>query len=375
MRISEVTDKAQVEKFLHLPFDIYKDDPYWICPLLNDIEAVFDPEKNDFFSFGKCTRWILSDEEGKTIGRIAAFINEKKAHLEAIPTGGCGFFECIDDVEAAHLLFKTAQDWLSNLGMGAMIGPVNFGENDMWWGLLVEGFTAPFYGMNYNPSYYQRLFESYGFTIKYDQFSNKVDVRRGMPEKVIKIAKWVAGRGGYVFRHLDTANISAYAHDFKEIYNDAWKDFENFTPVTDGTIVGTIEKIKPVMDPKLIWFAYAETGEPVAFIMILPDTNELINGLNGKLNLLGKLRFLWNKFTVKHKRMRAVIMGTKEKYRNQGLESCLFMKLQEYAQPLGHYEELELSWVGDFNSKMLAVHHAIGAVFSKKHTTYTCTFK
>jgi hypothetical protein len=108
--------------------------------------------------------------------------------------------------------------------------------------------------------------------------------------------------------------------------------------------------------------------------MILPDTNELIKGLNGRLDLIGKLKFVWNKFTVKHKRMRAVIMGTKEQYRNMGLESCLFMKLQEYTRPLKHYEELELSWVGDFNSKMLALHEAVGATYSKKHTTYICKF-
>jgi GNAT superfamily N-acetyltransferase len=136
----------------------------------------------------------------------------------------------------------------------------------------------------------------------------------------------------------------------------------------------TLEKIKPIMDPNLIWFSYTSTGEPVAFVMILPDTNEWISGLQGKLDLMGKLKFLWNKWTIKHKKMRAVIMGTKELYRNQGLESCMFMKLQEYVQPMGHYEELELSWVGDFNSKMLALHQAVGATYAKKHTTYILKF-
>ena len=199
-------------------------------------------------------------------------------------------------------------------------------------------------------------------------------MRKGLPEKVAKIARWVSKRKEYAFKYLVPSSVHQFAHDFKEIYNDAWKDFENFTPVTDATIAETLKKIKPVMDPRLIWFAYAENDEPVSFIMILPDTNELIRGLNGKLGLFGKIRFLWNKLTVKHTRMRAVIMGTKEKYRNQGLESALFMKLQEYARPLGHYLELELSWVGDFNSKMLAVHQAIGASFSKKHATYFLHF-
>lgn len=374
MQTIEVADKIVVRQFLEFPFSIYGNDSQWVCPLLNDIESVFDPQKNNFFSFGKCNRWILVDENNHPIGRIAAFINEKKAYNEEQPTGGCGFFECIDDQDAANMLFDQARTWLESHGMKAMNGPINFGENDMWWGLLVDGFTSPFYGMNYNPPYYKALFESYGFTVKYEQISNRIDVRKGLPEKVAKISSWVAKRNGYIFRHLDTADIPRYSRDFKEIYNDAWKDFENFTTVTDATIEETINKIKPVMDPNLIWFAYTAKDEPVAFVMILPDTNELIKGLNGRLDLIGKLKFLWNKFTVKHKRMRAVIMGTKEQYRNMGLESCLFMKLQEYTRPLKHYEELELSWVGDFNSKMLALHEAVGATYSKKHTTYMCKF-
>ncbi|MEY2836268.1 MAG: hypothetical protein RLZZ557_1930 [Bacteroidota bacterium] len=374
MKIIEVRSKQEIRQFLDLPFSIYRDDPNWVCPLFNDVEAVFDPSRNNFFNFGKCTRWILVNDDHETIGRIAAFINEKKAYNETVPTGGCGFFECIEDFNAASLLFDQAKTWLTGHGMQAMNGPVNFGENDMWWGLLVDGYTAPFYGMTYNPPYYKTLFESYGFTIKYEQISNRIDVKKGLPEKVAKIAKWVANRNGYVFHHLDKNQLEKFASDFKEIYNDSWKDFENFTPVTDQTIQETLQKIKPVMDQNLIWFAYTAENEPVAFVMILPDTNELIKGLNGKLDLFGKLRFVWNKLTIKHKRMRAVIMGTKEKYRNQGLESCLFMKLQEYTHPLNHYEELELSWVGDFNAKMLALHEAIGAVYAKRHSTYIYKF-
>jgi hypothetical protein len=374
MRTIEVNDKSLVTKFLELPFDLYKNDPQWVSPLLDDIESVFDPQKNIFFSFGKCTRWILVDQNGKTIGRIAAFINEKKAYKESVPTGGCGFFECINDQDAANILFDQAKSWLTSNGMKAMNGPINFGENDMWWGLLVEGFKGPFYGMNYNAPYYRALFENYGFHVRFEQISNRIDVKKGMPERVKKIASWVEKRNGFKIQSLDPANIPKYASDFKEVYNDAWINFENFTPVEDQTIAETIRKIKPIMDPNLILFAYTSDGEPVSFVMILPDTNELIRNLNGRLDLVGKLKFLWNKITVKHKRMRCVIMGTKQKYQNHGIESCLFMKLQEYSHGLGHYEELELSWVGDFNDKMMALHESIGATFAKRHITFHCIF-
>jgi len=373
MQIIEVRDKKQIRVFLDLPGELYKGDPNWVCPLENDIESVFNPGKNNFHSFGDCTRWILYSSKGKTIGRIAAFVNRKKANTFDRPTGGCGFFECVNNQEAANLLFDTAMAWLKPKGMKAMQGPINFGENDMWWGLLIEGFTRPYYGMNYNPPYYKQLFENYGFKVSYEQISNRINIKSDLPERFTKIANWVIKRKGNSFEYLQKKKFDKYANDFLDIYNDGWKDFEHFTPLTYATIRESFEKMKPILDEKLIWFAYVN-GEPASFVMILPDTNELIDGLNGKLDLLGKLKFLFNKLTVKHKRMRAVIMGTKEKYRNQGLESALFIKLKEYVFNLGHYEELELSWVGDFNKKMIALHDSTGATFAKRHVTYEFIF-
>jgi GNAT superfamily N-acetyltransferase len=371
--LAEVKTPAEAKAFLDVARAVYKKDPLWVCPLDNDISAVFDPSKNNFHQFGECARWILRDEKGALIGRIAAFINKKKAYHYEQPTGGCGFFECIDSQDAADLLFDTARNWLKERGMKAMDGPINFGENDMWWGLLVEGFTAPYYGMNYNPPYYKRLFEQYGFRPLYEQISNKLMRTKPFPERFTKIAEWVSRKPGISFKHLDTKKLDQFAADFKEIYNDAWRDFENFTEITDATLMESFEKMKPIVDEKLIWFAYVDE-EPAAFVLILPDTNELIKGLNGKLNLPGKLRFLWNKHIVKNDRMRAVIMGTKKKYQRFGLESALFIKLKEYTSTTNHYHELELSWVGDFNKPMLSIHEATGASFAKKHITYRYLF-
>lgn len=373
MKLIEVKTSADKKAFLDVARYIYKNDPLWVCPLDNDIESVFDPKRNNFHSFGECTRWILQNDKGENIGRIAAFINQKKAHHYDVPTGGCGFFECIDDIKAAHLLFDSAKTWLKERGIQAMLGPINFGENDMWWGLLVEGFTRPYYGMNYNPTYYRNLFETYGFVTQYEQISNKILTANPFPERFTKIANWVAGKPGISFLSFDVNRIDKFAADFKEIYNDAWKDFENFTPITDATIRESFEKMKPIVDDKLIWFAYVD-DKPASFVVILPDTNELIRGLDGKLNLIGKLRFVWNKYMIGNKRMRAVIMGTRKQYQRFGLESALFIKLKEYSEQTKKYEELELSWVGDFNKQMLAIHEATGATFAKKHLTMRCLF-
>ena len=372
MKITEVKDKKTRQAFLDVARFIYKDDPNWICPLDNDIEAVFDPRKNNFHQHGKATRWILTDDSGKLIGRVAAFINDKKAYNYEQPTGGMGFFESVNDEKAAFLLFDTAKEWLKANGMKAMDGPINFGENDTFWGLLVDGFVPPSYGMNYNPPYYQKFFEDYGFKTLYEQITNHVDAHKPFPERFTKIAEWIAKKPGYEFKHFEAKNIEKYAADFIDIYNDGWKDFENFVPITHATIMESFAKMKPLMDENLIWFAYVN-GEPASFVVILPDANQMIKGINGKLNLIGKLKFAYHRWKGV-KRMRAIVMGTKQKYQNHGIESALFIKLKEYILPLKQYDELELSWVGDFNDKMIALHHAMGGVFGKKHVTMRYIF-
>ncbi|MBB5394913.1 GNAT family N-acetyltransferase [Mucilaginibacter sp. AK015] len=370
---TEVTSKADKKAFLDVARIIYKNDRNWICPLDNAIEAVFDPAKNNFHDHGRATRWVLKNDKGQLIGRIAAFINHKKAYQYPQPTGGCGFFECIDDKQAAFLLFDTAKSWLGQNGMQAMDGPINFGENDNFWGLLVEGFTPPSYGMNYNPPYYQKLFSEYGFTTLYEQITNHLDVHKPFSERFTRIANWVMQKPGYAFAHFNASEINKFAADFIEIYNDAWQGFDNFAPITHATILESFEKMKAIMDEKLIWFAYVD-NEPASFLVILPDANQMIKPLNGKLNLWGKLIFLYRKWRGVS-RMRAIVMGTKQKFQKHGLESCLFIKLKEYVLPLKQYDELELSWVGDFNDKMLAIHAAVGAVFGKKHLTMRYIFK
>ena len=372
MTITEVTDRSTRKAFLDAARIIYKNDDIWVCPLDNDVEAVFDPAKNNFHKNGKCTRWILRDDKGQLIGRVAAFINDKKAYHYEQPTGGMGFFECINDEKAAFMLFDTAKNWLKQNGMQAMDGPINFGENDTFWGLLVEGFTHPSYGMNYNPPYYQAFFEDYGFKTLYQQITNHLEVYKPFPERFYKIAKWVTKKPGYEFKHLKVGEIDKFAADFMEIYNDAWIDFENFVPITRATISESFKKMKPLMDENLILFAYVN-GEPASFLLVLPDANQMLKPLKGKLNLPGKLKFLYYRWKGVS-RMRAVVMGTKQKFQNHGIESGLFITLGEYVLPLKQYTELELSWVGDFNEKMMALHNAMEAKFGKRHLTMRCIF-
>jgi len=143
MKLTEVTQERHIREFLQLPLRIYQNDPNFIRPLDDDIEQVFDKERNEGFKTGNCIRWILQDEDNRTIGRIAAFYNNDPSVTNEQPTGGVGFFECINNQEAAFLLFETAKTWLQKQGMEAMDGPINFGPRDRWWGLLADGFYPP----------------------------------------------------------------------------------------------------------------------------------------------------------------------------------------------------------------------------------------
>ncbi len=372
MEIIKVNTKQTAKEFLDTAAIVYKNDSMWIRPLDKDIESVFDPNKNNFHQHGIACRWILK-KDGKLIGRIAAFVNNKKAFSYPQPTGGIGFFECINDIQASSFLFDTAKHWLQQQGMEAMDGPINFGENDTFWGLLIEGFTQPAYGMNYHPPYYKSLFESYGFVSLYEQITNHLEINKPFPERFTKIAEWVSQKPGYTFEHLRVNELEKFAADFTEIYNDAWQNFENFVPIAKETVLQSFKKMKPIADERLIWFAYIN-NEPASFVVILPDANQIIKSFNGKLGLIEKLKFLYYQWKGVS-RMRAIVMGTKRAYQKHGLESAIFIKLKEYVLPLKQYKELELSWVGDFNEKMLAIHEATGATFGKKHVTMRKIFK
>lgn len=369
--ILEVKTHKQAKAFIDLPRKLYKEDMAWISSMDMDVKAVFDPHKNHFFRHGVCRRWILVNEIAQITGRIAAFINYSKISSAQEPCGGIGFFECINNEKAAHDLFSTAARWLRSMGMRQMEGPVNFGENDKYWGLLVEGFKSPSYGMNYNPPYYKDLFEYYGFKKQYDQFTNILKVDNPLPQRFTRISERVMTRADYSFRHFTSGEKERYFDDFAEIYNDAWFHFDNFAPIEKEVVRESFEQMRPILDERIIWFAYYQ-NQPIAFIICLPDANQILKPLHGKMNLWNKLRFLWYKNTTTIDRLRIIVMGCKQKFQNRGIESALIGCLQKEVLPRNTVKEVELAWVGDFNHKMLALHEATGAVRSKVHRTYRC---
>jgi hypothetical protein len=374
MNLIRVSDRKTEKMFLDTARIINKNDKTWVCPLDNDIKGIFNSKSNTYFKHGIVERWVLINDKNELIGRIAAFIDYNLANSYDQPTGGIGFFECINDKDAAFLLFNRAKEWLEEKGMEAMDGPINFGETDKYWGLLVNGFTHPSFDVPYNPPYYQNLFESYGFQVYYKMEGFHLDITKPLPERLSKIAERIIHKPEYEFRHFTWKEEEKYSKDFAEVFNEAWSSFkEHFEPLDPGYIKATLEKAKPILDEEFIWLAYFE-GKPIAIFLMFPDLNQILKHLNGKLDLISMLKFVWLKQRKTMTRAKGLLMGVIPKYQNRGIESAFIFNLRHVFDGKLHYTEIEFSWVADFNPKMRKIFVAVGCVPAKEYITYRYLF-
>jgi hypothetical protein len=373
MQVTEVKSERDKKDFLLLPLRIYKGDVNWIRPLDKDIEAVFNPKQNKFFRHGQCTRFLLKDTDEKVIARIAVFINEKTSKRESQPTGGIGFFECINNKEAAHMLFNHCKKWLQQKGMEAMDGPVNFGERDSWWGLTTEGFSPPPYKMNYNPPYYKELFESYGFKTYFEQWCYSLNPQERPQEKFYRRHAEIADDSDYRAEFIRKNNIEKYAEDFRAVYNKAWVKHGSGKELDSKQVRLFFRKMKPVIDEKIIWYVYHK-NEPVAVWVNLPDINQVFKRFNGKFGWLQKLQFV---FMLKRRVIRkfiGLVFGVVPEHQGKGVDCFMIIEGANLIQKEKLYEQYEMQWIGDFNPKMVSVAENLGTHKTRVLKTYRYLF-
>ncbi|MFK7900905.1 MAG: hypothetical protein AB8B61_09130 [Cyclobacteriaceae bacterium] len=376
MKIIEVSTPAHIKEFLKLPVRLYKNEKHWIRPLDNDVEEVFDARKNKFFRHGECIRWILVDDNNQTIGRTAAFINrkaekEKNSLKQELRVGGMGFFESIDDQKVAFKLFDTCVDWLKERGINTIDGPINFGERDNWWGLLVEGHDIdPNYKMPYTFPYYQAFFENYGFKVYFKQLTFAREVNTPLKPKYKEKADRIMNNSAYSFKCLDMKKLEQFTEDFRTIYNKAWVKHTGVKGMTSLQAKSIMKQMKPILDPDIVYFAY-HNNEPIAFFFNLIEVNQIFKHLNGKLNVLGKLKFLYHKKFRTVKKMVGRGFGVVPEFQGKGLEAAIVEFCRQMVQGTirGRYIDYEMNWIGDFNPTMVKVASEIGDV-AKTHITY-----
>ena len=378
MKITEVKDKKAANEFINFAVRLYKGKgTAWIRPLDKDIERVFDPKQNKFFRHGECTRWLLENSKGETIGRVAAFIDRRSMNKDNDqPTGGLGFFDCINDKEAAFKLFDTCKEWLENKGMEAMDGPINFGERDQWWGCLIDGFEhEPNYSCNYNFDYYPALFEAYGFQVYFKQLTFAREIMGPLAPRIQEKADMLMKDARYSARHLKKSEIAKYTEDFREVYNNAWANTPGVSKMSSLQAKALMNQMKPIMDEKVLWFAYFE-DKPIGFFIMLPEVNQVFKHVNGKLDLLGKLTFLWHKWRKTNKKLLGVIFGVDPAHQGKGVDGLMIEQFRKMIQgDYRAYDFLEMNWIGDFNPKMInVVKNQVGGRPHKIHATYRKLF-
>lgn len=380
--LKEVTTRRDAREFIDFAKRLYRNEPNWICPLDQDIERRFDPKYNELLRNGEAIRWLAIDAQGKTVGRIAAFYNRDLADAtDGQPTGGCGFFESIDNQEVANLMFDAAKEWLASKGMEAMDGPINFGDRDQWWGLLVKGFEfTPLYGNPYNFEYYIKLFENYGFQNYFNQHTYLRELKAGQfSDNVYERVKRLHEEPHYRFEHMDKRkhSMEEYAEDFRSVYNRGWANFVGVKPIDREHALALLNSMRPIIDEKLMYFAYYD-DQPIGFYLMIPDLNNVIAPLHGHFNWWGKLRFIWRlKVRRKATRIFALIFGVAPEFQGKGIESGMMYSFeQEVAKgTVNHYQSLELAWIGDFNPMMMrVVETLVCAKKHKMHTTYRYLF-
>lgn len=361
--VREVKSKSDIAAFHGVQDRIYKGDPAFIKPLVKDVEEVFNSQKNPAFRDGNATR-ILLLENGAVIGRAAAFYSLKPGKGKM---GGIGFFECINDQAAANEIFNWCENWLKQNGCEYMDGPVNFGDRDSFWGLLVEAHTDVSYRENYNPLYYKELFETAGFEKIFEQSTAEMTDADFDFERFNKLAERVMSNPKYRFEYIDYGQQAKFASDFVEIYNKAWEFHEDFKPMTVEKIMDRFKEVRPAMAEGMAIFAYAD-NKPVGFFINLYELNQVFRKFNGKMNLWNGIRFLMNRNKIT--KTRGLIFGIVPEYHNHGLETGLIMRFREWVVSQKNIKAVELAWIGDFNPKMLSLLKALGSTTTKIHYTY-----
>ena len=369
IEVTPVQDRRAREAFIRLPGRILADDPNWVEPLWFERRRFLTPKHNPFFKHGQAQLW-LARREGSPVGRISAQIDDLAPPDEGRKLGYFGMLAAEDDVAVLAALFGVAEEWLRERGAGVVRGPFDFSINQTS-GLLVDGFeTAPSLLMNHDPRWLGGRVEEQAYEKAKDLVAYRMNVKGGLNKRLQKLAE--RGSEGCVLRSLDMRRYREEIGLIAEIFNDAWSENWGFTPLTEPEIDAMASEMKPIIDPGLVQIAEVH-GEPVAFIVLLPNINEAIADLHGRLLPFGWLKLLTR---IKGKRIRTgrvPLMGTKKAYANNLLGKSLPLKLIYALQPTGlihDFHELELSWLLEDNMAVRRVVQMMGGAQVKTYRIY-----
>ncbi|MFQ5989662.1 MAG: GNAT family N-acetyltransferase [Candidatus Methylomirabilales bacterium] len=363
MEVIPVTTPRDFQTFLHLPWRIYRGNPHWVPPLLFEQRQLLTG-KHPFFEKSQI-RLFLARKGGEAVGRIAAILDHKFLESQQEPCGFFGFFECLNDGAVTEGLFGAVAEFLKGKGMQAIRGPVNPSMHAPC-GLLIEGFdTPPTFLMPYNPTTYQDLLEGAGCRKAKDLLAYTLQIWTEPPPKVLRAGE-EARRRGIQVRPVVLKRLGAEIQIFRELYNAAWERNWGFTPMTQAEARWMAKQLKPLIVPSLTLIAEAERM-PIGFLMLLPDYNQALKHLNGRLGPLGLLKFVWYRRRIRD--VRLLLLGIQPEYRGKGVDALLFLTAFQALRERG-FTRAEISWILEDNWVVLRMSERLGGTLYKRYRIY-----
>lgn len=366
IKIRTVQTKKDISTFIKFPWKIYKNDPYWVPPLIFDKKKILNREKNPFFKHAEI-EMFLAEKDGELIGRIAAIKNDLHNKYHHDKVGFFGFFECINDQQVANKLFDTAKYWLQSKGFDAMRGPANPSSNDEY-GMLLEGFDdEPRLLMPYNPKYYLDLCENYGMKKAKDLYAYKLENRKVVTsEKLKRVAEIAQQRSKIRITQLNIKDFKNELDKVKFVYNKAWAPNWGFIPMTDEEIDVMAKDLKPLVEPSLVLFGEID-NQLVGFALVMLDYNQLFKSFNGKLFPFNFIKLFTQKKRINWSRV--LTLGIIPEYQRRGLDAVFYWEIVNRAEKNGILLG-EASWILEDNEMMNRGAQVMNGEIYKKYRIY-----
>jgi hypothetical protein len=367
IQITEVINRSQFKDFINLPWRIYKDYPNWAPPLKKEVASLLDVNCHPFW-LGAERKLLIARQGPHTVGRLAVIIDKNFINYHKSATGYWGFFESVDDRDVAEALFAAGEDWLSKKGMTKAIGPFNPSTNYEI-GLLISGYEhRATFMMPYNPPYYTDLVQYAGYDKEKDLLSLIVTNKTDFSPWVRRLVEQLKSKGDFSVRTVRMDKLRDDVGLIKEIYDECWKDNWGFVPMTDQEMDGMVENLRKIADPDMLFFIERQ-GSPIGAALIVPDINPLLMRLNGKIGILGLIRYLRHKKEITG--LRGLLFGVKPKYRNMGAPFLAFDYLNQISRVRTEYNYLELGWNLEDNEDINLLERDCGAKLFKKYRIYS----
>lgn len=370
MQIEVVRSTKQLREFVKFPFDLYRDDPCWVPPFIEERLEFLNKAKNPFFDHAR-SELFIARRHGHVVGTIGVAADAYYNGLNDAKLATFGFFECIDDDKIAAALFAAAEQWAHDLGMHEIHGPMSFSTNHEI-GLLIDGFeTAPMLMLTHNPRYYARLIAQQGFNKAMDLYAYIGDLEERLtnaPPKVVRVAEAAMQRKGIRVRSVNKRDFKAEVQRFLQVYEQAWNNNWGFVPLSKQEAQYLGKQLRWLIDPDLAFIAETTDGKPIAVSITLPDINQAMR-ISGGGNMwpLGLLKTWRARQHIDQARLWT--MGVVKEYRNLGIDAVFYMQTAKAALAKG-YKRLEGSLILENNMMMNRIIERLGGERYKTYRIY-----